>query len=368
MKNLIKNILGVVLVALAVSLSFSTCSKNDNTPAVPQADKTTLNAVLDSCQNILNTATATDYPQASITNFQTVVSAAKQVVSDNTVTQTQVDNMVMQLRQAMATFLASAYDVIPDAAVLLSFNFDDANPAAIPNAGTLSTLQATLMAGPSQIYGSNTALPTYVDGVKGGKAIHFTQGSHLEIANYNASSFLSNTLSIAAWVKTDASYPGNYIISLNYWNNWKFQVEDHGKPFFTFASTAGIADADNESDNSIPPSTWTHLAVSLDLNAQTLSFYVNGELTKTWDATGKPALEGTIAPVYASPTGTQIPICIGAATTYTEALAAWTWSGWDTPDPITGWSSLEGAIDNLAVYNIALTAGQVQKLYNDQKP
>lgn len=366
MKNLVKNILTTVLIVTAISLTFSNCSKSDDN-GVTAADKTTLNAVIDSCLTIINGATATDYPQASITTFQTVLTAAQLLVPDNTVTQTQVDNTVMALQQAKAIFLASAYSAIPASSILLSFNFDDANPTEIPNAGTLSSLKATLMKGPSQIYGANTALPTYVAGVKGGKAIHFTQGSHLEIANYNASSFLTNTMSIAVWVKTDASYPSNYIISLNYWNNWKFQVQDGGKPFFTFATTAGIADADNESDNSVPPGTWTHLAVSLDLTAHTLSFYVNGELSKTWDSTGKPALDGTIAPAYASPTGSQIPLCIGTVTTYAEALAAWTWSGWDTPDPATGWNNMEGAIDNLAVYNIALTAGQVQKLYNDQK-
>jgi len=274
----------------------------------------------------------------------------------------------MQLRQAATIFAATAYDAIPASAILLSFDFNGADPASIQNQGTLSTLKATLMAGPSQIFGTSTALPTYVAGVKGGKAIHFTKGSHLEIANYNASSFLTNKMSIATWVKTDASYPNNYIISLNYWNNWKLNIQNDGKPFFTFASTAGIADADNESVNSVPAGTWTHVAVSLDLTAHTLSMYVNGELTKTWKAADKPALEATaMAPAWTSPTGSQVPICIGIATTYAEAAAAWTWSGWDSLDTFGTWNNMEGAIDNLAVYNIALTAGQVMKLYNDQK-
>ena len=55
---------------------------------------------------------------------------------------------------------------------------------------------------------------------------------------------------------------------------------------------------------------------------------------------------------------------IGAATVYDEA-ATWEWDSWKTPD---GWDSMRGAIDNLGIYNTTLTAGQVARLYQMQKP
>jgi len=60
----------------------------------------------------------------------------------------------------------------------------------------------------------------------------------------------------------------------------------------------------------------------------------------------------------------QLPLLIGAATVYDEA-ATWTWDSWKTPD---GWDSLRGAVDNLGIYNTTLTAGQVARLYQMQKP
>lgn len=67
---------------------------------------------------------------------------------------------------------------------------------------------------------------------------------------------------------------------MNYWENWKLNLQNEGKPFFTVATTVAGVDADNEHVESFPINTWTHLVVSMDLNAHTLSFYVNGELTK----------------------------------------------------------------------------------------
>ena len=61
----------------------------------------------------------------------------------------------------------------------------------------------------------------------------------------------------------------------------------------------------------------------MDLNAHTLSFYVNGELTKTWDASGKPGLAGSQKSAYLPASGEKLPFLIGCATTYAEA------STWD---------------------------------------
>jgi hypothetical protein len=55
---------------------------------------------------------------------------------------------------------------------------------------------------------------------------------------------------------------------------------------------------------------------------------------------------------------------IGACTTYAEANATWTsWVWARTP---ANWDGFIGAMDELKVYNIALTDGQIAKLYKDE--
>lgn len=222
-----------------------------------------------------------------------------------------------------------------------------------------------LQAGPAEIFGSDTELPSLVDGVGAGKAIYFSKGNYLAVEDYNPADFLMNNMSWSAWVKVDdASRANNYIVSLNYWNNWKLNVENNGKPFFTVKTTTATVDMDNESVGTVKDGVWVHLAVTMDLNAHTVVFYVNGIATKTWDSATKENLTGSIASAYVSPIGRQLPLLIGAATVYDEA-ATWEWDSWKTPD---GWDSMRGAIDNLGIYNTTLTAGQVARLYQMQKP
>lgn len=352
-KNLFKTafIAGVTLALFAGV--FSSCKTND---PVTVADQTKLTALVDSCTALLASPTvATDYPAAATTTFQTALTNTKTAAASKTITQTAVDNLVINLRAAKTTFMAAAYGAIAPSALLMGMTFDE---TVTSNQFTTEgkPLTAVLKAGPSEIFGTATNLPTFVTG-KVGKAIYFSNGSHLEISNYTAADFEGKTLSIAAWVKPDSTRAGNYIMSLNYWNTWKFQLQEQNKPFFTVSTSVGGTDADNQADNSAPNKAWTHLVVSMDLTAGTLTFYVNGASTMVWTSTTKPNLSGTVKP-YA----TVLPLMIGACTTYAEANA-WTWTWAHTP---ANWDGFIGAIDELKVYNIALTDGQVAKLYKDE--
>ena len=67
---------------------------------------------------------------------------------------------------------------------------------------------------------------------------------------------------------------------------------------------------------------------------------------------------------YTSISVTKLPLLIGAAFTYAEAKAVWPASwGWET---IPNWGYFTGSLDELKVYNVALTDGQVAKLYKDE--
>ncbi|MPN10934.1 hypothetical protein SDC9_158231 [bioreactor metagenome] len=266
--------------------------------------------------------------------------------------------MIVQLRAARKTFLAAAYDAIPETALIMGLGFEEGAGTQLTAAGKAWT--AVLKKGPSEIFGTATNLPTFVNG-KVGKAMYFNNGSHLEISNYTASDLMGSQLSIAVWVKPDSTRAGNYIMSYNYWNSWKFQLQEQNKPFFTIHTNAdGWVDADNQADFSAPNDAWTHLVVTLNMNTKVLTFYVNGVSTMEWNATSKPGLTGTGPWQYKN----TLPLMIAACTTYAEAKAEWNWSWAETP---AAWDGFVGAMDELKLYNVALTEGQVAKLYNEEK-
>jgi len=332
---------------------FSACKTTEPTAA----DTTKLTALIDSCQTLADAATTTDYKQADIDAFKTTLATAKTAIANTSITQTAVDNLVVQLRAAKDTFLAAAYGAIPKSALLMGMTFDET-----VTGGQFTTegkpWTAVLKTGPSQIF-TTTNLPSFVTG-KIGKAIYFSKGSHLEISDYAANDLLGKELSISVWVKPDSTKGGNYVISYNYWKTWKLQIQEQNKPYFTVAtvSTAGIVDADNQLDNSAPNNTWTHVVISMSLTTGKLSFYINGANTMEWTKETQEGLTGTVKPYT-----TILPLIIGGCTTYTEAVAAFDWTGWNTPST---WDGFVGSMDELKVYNVALTAGQVAKLYKDE--
>ena len=87
---------------------------------------------------------------------------------------------------------------------------------------------------------------------------------------------------------------------------------------------------------------------------------MNGALTKTWTGADHDGKHGKGA-VVASISQENVELAIGSDETINMKRGA------DNAE-IAAWDAyFHGAIDELAVYNIALSQGQVTKLYNDQK-
>lgn len=363
MKNTFKYIYGFLLL-VGFSMLVVACSSDDNDPVEP-GDRTILNTLLAECQDISKNLSEYDYPKGNIDLFSSLVKDATEAAEDESLTQNQINSIVLHLENGKKTLKSSAYDGIPEQALVMHLDFESGDPEQLITSGSRQLI-AKLVSGPVEIFQSGTSKPTYVEGVGGGKAIHFTNGSHLEISDYNPNDFLGNTMSISTWLKPDESRDGNYIASLNYWENWKLEIEKNGKPFFTLKTTEGVLDADNEKNGSVTPKEWAHVVITIDLTKGELAFYVDGNQTIVWKAQGdksKPQLAGAIPAAYQSSIGTQLPFMLGAATTYEEAKANWSWTGWDKP---AGWSYYMGAMDNFSIYNVALTKGQVGKLYKEE--
>jgi hypothetical protein len=344
----------IAAVTLTSATVFVACSDDDTTAS---ADKTELNALIDECDALAGEATTSKYPQAAIDAFNEVLDAAKTLTNSADATQLQVDAIVVQLTAAQTVLAGQAYETVPSSALLIGLTFDEGTATTTQLTATGKNLVATLESAPAAIFGANQPKPSFVDGKKG-KAIAFAGGNHLAIAGYSRPDFEGSKLSIAVWVKPSETRENNYIISYNNWHSWKFNLQSNNKPFFTVSTSSGGVDADDEGSG-VPNNEWTHLVSALDLTAGTLDLYTNGVLVKHWTVADKSNLTGTILP------NESTSLTIG--TFYTLAGALTDWDGWGTVPPADWNAYFVGAMDELKVYNVALTEGQVSGIYNSEK-
>ncbi|MBK6347608.1 MAG: hypothetical protein IPN08_02000 [Bacteroidales bacterium] len=354
MKNLMK--LHTLLLMLIVSsvMILGSCKDDDEVVA---GDKTALNALILEAEAIANAATTADYPQSAIDTYKATLLTVK-TATNGTLTQAQITNLVTQLTEAMNTFDSQAYGFIDEALYLnAGWHFDEGTGTTATAYSTVKHV-GTFVKGNTVLLGTDAMMPSWTTGVNGGKAILLNKGAHLEVPYTTA--FLPANLTISVWVKPDEIYEHNYIVSQNYWTGYKLQTQGGGKPFFTYKKVdGGIVDADNETDNSIQVGNWTHLVVSVNGTTKELKFYVDGTLTKTWTETDKGI--GPLTQTLAAPD--PQPFIIGCVATDAELAA--NFMDWTTADNL---GYFKGAIDELKIYNIALSDGQVSKLFNDEKP
>ena len=354
MKNLMKlqTLLLVLLVSSAMILG--SCKKDSS---IVEGDKTALTALIATADALSAAATTADYPQTAIDSYKATLATVKTAAATS-LTQTQIDNLVIQLNAAITLFNSQAYGYIDEALYLnAGWHFDEGTGTTATAFSAVKHV-ATFFKGNTVIMGSDAALPTWVAGVKGGHAVYFSGGGHLEVPYTTA--FLPANMSISVWVKPDVLRADNYIVSQNYWNGYKLQTQDGGKPFFTFKKVdGGIVDADNETDNCIKINTWNHIVVTLNGTSKELKFFVNGTLTKTWTEASKNI--GPLTQTLTSPD--PQPFIIGGVATDAELAA--NFMAWTTAANL---GYFKGVIDELKIYNIALADGQISKLYNDEKP
>jgi len=355
MKNLMNFRTLLIMMIVSSAMILGSC-KDDEDPIV-EGDKTELNALIVEADALANDATSADYPQAAIDAYKSTLATVKTAAA-TPLTQAEIDNLETQLTEAMNTFEAQAYGFIDEALYLnAGWHFDEGTGTTATAFSTTKHV-ATFFKGNTVIMGASAMSPSWVDGVNGGKAVYLDKGAHLEVPYTTA--FLPVDITISVWVKPDALYENNYIVSQNYWNGYKLQTQGGGKPFFTYKKVdGGIIDADNETDNSVKAGQWNHIVVSVNGTTKELKFYVNGTLTKTWTEANKSI--GPLTRILTAPD--PQPFIIGCVATDAELAA--NFMSWTTAD---NFGYFKGVIDELKVYNIALADGQVSKLYNDEKP
>ena len=320
-----------------------------------------LNVLITESGTLANGATSANYPQAAIDAFKTTLATTK-TAAGTLLTEAQITNLNVNLTAAKKTFGTQIYGYIDETLYLnAGWHFDEGTGTTATAFSTVKHV-GTFTKGNTVIMGAGALSPTWVDGVKGGKAIYLDKGAHLEVPYTTA--FLPANITISVWIKPIELYENNYIVSQNFWQGYKLQTQGGGKPFFTYKKVdGGIIDADNETDNSVKISVWNHIVVSVNGTTKEEKMYVNGTLTKTWTLATKgigPLVQTLTAPAAQ-------PFIIGCAATDSE-IATDTAVGWMDWTTAANFGYFRGAIDELKIYNIALADGQVSKLYNDEKP
>jgi len=349
------NVYALLLSALLVGLTalFSACSKKDD-PATPTVtvDKTKLSAVIDSVNAVYSGATEGTkpgtYAAGSKATFKTSIDLATTTKNDAAATQASVNTAVANLRRAAAAFQNSLVQEVSVANLMAQYKFNgNANDATTNgNNGTLKTGPN----GPATAPGDGGQLPVLAADRFGNanQAYEFNNGAYIEVP-YKAA-LNPQAITISVWVYRFDNNADNYIVSLNRWNSYKFQLQDFGKPFLTVTTTKGITDKDDDS-GIVAVNTWTHVASSYVDG--TMKFYINGKLIKTYtDVTG--AL--TAAPQNVNlAIGQQLPKDVynskptgGQAADYFQYYSA---------------AYYKGRLDDIRIYNRALSDAEVGSIY-----
>ncbi len=160
-------------------------------------------------------------------------------------------------------------------------------------------------------------------------------GTSSEITAPNSAQLNSDYATVSFWVKVN-SLPGNgeyYLASFGGWQErWKVSLPGHGKPVWTTNSTSGISDMDSGDGNELQPGEWAHLAFVHDGTNDLI--YLNGALVNSKEVAGEL-------------NSTTHPFGLGY-------------------NPIDGGSYLDGELDDVQIYNYALSGQEIADLYAAQ--
>ncbi|GAB3498488.1 hypothetical protein GCM10027341_20190 [Spirosoma knui] len=339
------------LLALCLMLAlFQACKKDEGTPVTP-VDKNALKARLDSANALYNAAvegTAIGrYEVGSKATFKTSIDAATTVSNDNNATQTAVNNANVNLGQAMTTFRSKQVaEIAPSNLVLHLLMNGNANDASGKG------FNGTLKAGGAQ-WGAGTPTPTADRFGVANMAYQFDKGGNIEIP-YNSALNPSKEITISMWIKRDTTRASNYLLALNRWNGYKVQLQEANKVFFTVKTTGGPKDKDNESVT-LARNKWYHIATTY--KSGEMNFYIDGTLVKSWtDVTGD------LAPVKSTinmTIGQDLPTSLYQNNEKDDA------DGNNFNGPWGGYFT--GAMDDVRIYNVALSSTQVTSIYNAEK-
>jgi Concanavalin A-like lectin/glucanases superfamily len=371
MRSKIKYFTLTIALGMSLAVLVNSCKKSSTfTPPNTSSLTTSIDSAEWYLANTHEGTQAGEYPKGSQATLQAALTSAQavQTSASTTATQAQVTAATANLNAAIAAYESGLITPIAGSSLVAYWKFNgnandssgnghngmlEAAPATVGGVGLITTAGVALGPVPNLVvdrFGNANA------------AYHFSNGGNIDVPYSPA--FNPAAITISAWVRQDTAgridgASNCYIVSLARWNGWKFQTQPT-RPFFTyqldstvggtyFNQDAGVAMTIGTTVGAGP---WNHLVVTYD-GVGTETFYINGTMTKTWTA---PAVRGAmmpISPTYDLSIGTDLPNSAysysATAPNYIEYGGYWT-----------------GDLDDIMIYNIALTGSQVTQLYNQQ--
>ena len=345
--------------ALGLSMAIFVYSCKKTETKTPPPVTTTLSAAIDSAKWYLaNTKEGTqpgEYTKGTQATLQTALTSAQAVLANTSSTQAQVTAAAANLNAAIAAYKNGLITPIAAASLVAYWKF---NGNANDSSGNGHT--GTLEAGPVGLAAVPGPVPNLTNDRFGNanSSYHFAGGGNIDVPYSPALNPKAMTISL--WERQDTAGRTDhradcYMLGLNRWNGWKFQMQPT-RPFFTVDTDTSIYDHDAALDISIGTTTgagpWHHLVATYDGDSTEI-FYVDGVAVKTWTN-----LRGAIkvfTPTEDLSIGTDLPNSAYTATDDGTGRYYVAWGGYWTGD-----------MDDIMIYNVALTGPQITQIYNQQ--
>lgn len=349
---------------LALSLSailFFSCTEQEEIKIV---DKSQLEASIKEAKDLIEDSAegtaAGNYLRGSKAQLQFALDVAQIIFDLPEATEATVIGADANLQSAISIFKEKIVAAIDPANLVGHWTFDELTTAT---AGTSvqdysgNGNNGTTKAGNAFFNGGGSGVQPQIGTDRygnPGKALVVNKGANVEIP-FNTS-LNPPSISIAAWVKL-AGKRSNRFVGLHSGEGFRFEVQDANRPqFIVHATDTSVYKRDAATEVGL--NAWYHLAVTF--SAGTMKFFINGVLVKTWNDVPKPALSPTTTP-YNLVLGCDFP---------TDKYAT-TPDGYNSPGkpiPVQWGGYLNGSLDEVRMYKVAITDAQVSAIYELEKP
>ncbi len=336
-------------------MTFPACSDDDDDDDIV-VDKTELATLIQEAEGLIeNTTEGTaegQYQYGSQAALQEVIDLAKAVYDDENATQTEVDNVVIALDQAIQDYEAAKVVPIAPEALVGHWTFNEGEGTQVMDFSG-NNFNGEFKTGHSH-WGEGS--PQWATDRYGNEnqALYFNEGANVEIPF--STQLNPQEISISLWMKPDdlaEPWANNYMVSLNRWNGYKLQLQDSPKVFFTIKALHEGDPVWHDRDNVSPEinlGEWYHVAVTYKDGE--MGFYLDGTQVHLWDNTPGTAI-ALDEPINLT-IGQDLPTDV-----YTT----------DEGDFFVNWGGyFQGVLDDIRIYNTALSASQVESIYDLEKP
>jgi hypothetical protein len=354
------------LAAMLCALAIVSC-KDDEDP-LPPTDLTALQASITAATDRLSATVEGradgQFSTDARTTLQAAIDAAQAVVDNTETTQEQADAAKVSLDTALTTYNEAEITPVAPEALVAWWSFDEGTGTTAAD-GSDNGFDGTFVAAHEDWGGG---LPEWAEDRAGtaGKALHFgTTGGSVEVA-YATALNPTDAITVSAWVKSDVIKRGNRFLGLQSWIAYKFELQEGNYPFFSMGYDGGTYDKDAKVP--LPNEEWHHVAVTFSAADGKMIFYIDGEMTVT-----EENLTNTGMSISENPYN----LVIGQDFPTDKYFIGDPGEGEEFNDPTSPnyhviplvWGGhFEGSLDELRIYNTALSATQVEGLYDRERP